>query len=334
MSSIPHIQTEGLVWKPLEVEHVAELAALIERMEKADNPPYRTSPEEVASLFSQGIEWEACGGWDLDGTLRGYGITRLVPSDTVAQAVCSGGVDPTWRNRGIGGAVLDWEIEVSRRLLHEATDGVAEIVIYVDDTAKDFTPRLRAAGFVEKQSFAELRRELSAPIEPIEPGQYLSVVPWSEDLDDQIRKAHNRLMEAAVGAPPKDAEAWAVEGRDFFAPEWSFVALDKSTDRAQVAGYLLSARYEQDWEALGWKEGYTEILGVLPQWRNTKLAPALLTAAMNAYHKDGMEYAAVGLATDNYTGAADLYQRLGYVSVGGSTMWVIEIIPGVTTPEN
>ena len=40
------------------------------------------------------------------------------------------------------------------------------------------------------------------------------------------------------------------------------------------------------------REGYTDMLGVLADYGGRGVAPALLTAAMRAYQRDGMEFAA------------------------------------------
>ena len=71
-----------------------------------------------------------------------------------------------------------------------------------------------------------------------------------------------------------------MQGRTAFAPEWSFVAVDRTGDRPRVAGFLLASRYEQDWAALGWREGYIDQLGVLSAWRETHVADALILASM------------------------------------------------------
>ena len=93
----------------------------------------------------------------------------------------------------------------------------------------------------------------------------------------------------------------------------------------RVAGYLRSGRYEQDWEALGWREGYTDVLGVLSDYRHRQIGPALLVAAMRAYAADGMEYAAAGVDTDNPSGAVDLYQSLGYVPTRGTILYALDV---------
>ena len=68
--------------------------------------------------------------------------------------------------------------------------------------------------------------------------------------------------DVAAASPRRDDHGWNPEtwtdGRTYFVPEWSFLVLDRTTDRAQVAGYLYSGRYEQDWEAIGGSEGYVD----------------------------------------------------------------------------
>lgn len=316
----PHLVTTGLTWRELNESHAQELFDLITALEKVDNPPYRTSLAEVEEIFHSGFI--GLGGWDGDSRLQAFTTIRLQEANQI-QAVCSAGVALPWRNRGIGKAILKWSVAVAREEIAQRGQG-GQIVIYTDSSVGNFEHNLEDAGFQVERQFIELRRPLTQAIEVLAPGQYLEVVPWREEFDEQVRRAHNKLMEITLGLPPQDPQVWA-SGRAFFAPEWSFVALDKSTDRAEVAGYLLSARYSQDWDALGWREGYTEILGVLPQWRQTLVAPALLTAALDAYQRDGMEYAAVGLANDNPTLVAELYRRLEYEPVGESKMWIIDL---------
>ena len=69
-------------------------------------------------------------------------------------------------------------------------------------------------------------------------------MPWSTELDEQVRLAHNEAFADHWGSEPRTAQEWA-QGRSMFAPTWSFAAIDEAT--GEVAGYLMSARYEQDW---------------------------------------------------------------------------------------
>lgn len=302
------------------MENRDELLALIAEMERVDNPPYRTSPAEVDQIFT--TDFTGLGGWNQDSRLVAYAIVRLVESNGY-QAICSGGVAVGWRKRGVGTEILEWQVTVARRMLARVPHP-AQIVCLIDQVARNVSGWMQTFGFEKNHSFQEMRRELAAPITPVVPGQYLEIIPWHPDFDDLVRRAHNELMRLTSGSPAQDMGAWTAN-RTFFAPQWSFIALDKSRDVAKVAGYLLSASYEQDWEARGWKEGYIEMLGVLPEYAGTQVPPALLTRALAAYQKDGMDYAAVCLAEENPTEVAKLYADCGFKTTGESTIWVTEI---------
>lgn len=319
---VPVPQTPGLVWKPLTVKNRDELVGLIADMESIDNPPYRTSPMEVDQILA--TDFVGLGGWNQDSRLVAYAVVRVVEAN-ISQAICSGGVAAGWRKRGVGTEILSWQIETARLMLSGLTRP-AQIVCLLDKIGSSDTTWMRTFGFEKAHSFQELRRDLQAPLAEVVPGKYLEVVTWQESFDDKVRRAHNELMRLTSDAPAQDREAWT-SNRPFFAPQWSFVALDKSRDVAQVAGYLLSACYQQDWEARGWKEGYIEMLGVLPEYAETQVAPALLANALRAYQSDGMDYAAVGLAAENPTEIAKLYTEFGFETTGESAIWVAEVNP-------
>ena len=121
-------------------------------------------------------------------------------------------------------------------------------------------------GFRWARTYYELRASLEdlAPVPDL--GSYMSIEAWGPQWEEPALRAANRLNESEWGRPPLTQEQW-MQGRTAFAPEWSFVAVDRTGDRPRVAGFLLASRYEQDWAALGWREGYIDQLGVLSAWR-------------------------------------------------------------------
>ncbi|PFG37897.1 acetyltransferase (GNAT) family protein [Georgenia soli] len=322
---VPPPDGGGLVWRPLTQADGAALVSLVSRIEDADNPPYRTSAEETLEYFHHSHRWSALGAWEAD-RLVAFGFVRVRHGDTVkVRAFCSGGVTPERRGQGLGGALLDWQIGRARQMLAESErEAPARIVVHVDDDMEVLAGQLRRRGFEPRRWYSQLRRDLSLPIPDVRLDRPLSVEPWTPEIDDAVRRAHNKAFGDQWGSQPHTPETWA-EGRTHHAPSWSFVALDRSSDRAQVAGYLMSSRYDQDWPALGWSEGYTEILGVLPDWRGKHVATALLTRAMRAYADDGMQYAGLDVDADNPTGATALFMNLGYERTRGSAMYTIEI---------
>ena len=183
---------------------------------------------------------------------------------------------------------------------------------------------LKDMGFEPMRWYREVRRFLGDEIPEVDVDGFITIDPWIPEIDSDVRRAYDQAMAETWKAENITPEDWTA-GSAYFAPQWSFVAMDRSGDRARVAGYLRSGRYEQDWEALGWREGYTDVLGVLSDYRHRRIGPALLVAAMRAYAADGMEYAAAGVDTDNPSGAVDLYQSLGYVPTRGTILYALDV---------
>ncbi len=321
-----------LAWLPLGPADNQDLAHLLHRAEVVDDPPYRTTAQETAEYFIDPT-YSGVAGRDAEGVMRAFGLVRLRPAEKVYASII-GIVDPLWRRRGIGGALLHWQVERARHLIGveraaavgtPRAEAPAHVVTTVLEGDERMMQHLAELNFEPRRWYRELRRDLSVPVPDVDLDGFLSVEPWSEELDDAARRAHNEaLLSDSTGQAPMSVEEWA-SGRAYFAPAWSFMAVDRSGDRARVAGYLRSGRYEQDWEALGWREGYTDMLGVRAEYRGRQVGEALLTAAMRAYARDGMQFAATGVDSDNPTGALDLYHELGYTPTRGSVLYSLQV---------
>jgi mycothiol synthase len=323
----PDPRATGLTWRPLSRDDVPALAALMARVEDADAQPFRTSEAEVDEGFDG--DWkdparDSRVGVDADGQPRAWVVLDAPPGDVrVIRVWTSGGVDPQWRGRGIGGALVAWATARARQKLAESgKDAPGRIAAFIEDHRADALALHAAAGFTPIRYFTDMRRDLAQPLPEVTVPEGLRIVPWSDELDDAVRVAHNEAFADHWGSEPRTPEAWQV-GRAKFAPQWSHVAVDAAT--GEVAGYAVSGRYEQDWAVAGYTSGYTELLGVRRAWRGRGLAPALLAAAMRSYQADGMQYAELDVDTENPSGAHGLYARLGYEVTHGSVMCTIEV---------
>lgn len=317
-----------LVWRPLQMSDAEPLLALVQVIEAADEALERTSIEEVVEILTGPwleLAADTLGGFDDSGTIRAYAIVQTPPADSLLRAYLHGAVHPAWRGRGIGRAVLAWlEGRGRQKLAASGKDLPARLAVMVEAKARDHRRLYAAAGFSPVRWYTTMRRDLSTPLPSVPAPEGLRIVGWDDALDEQVRLAHNEAFADHWGSQPQTRESWT--HRDgHFAPAWSFVALDSSSGTQEVAGYLISGRYDQDWEAQGYSCGYTDLLGVRRPWRGRGLAASLLATAMAAYRADGMEYTALRVDAANPTGARGLYERLGYEATHDFVLYSIEI---------
>jgi mycothiol synthase len=317
----------GLTWRPLTPDDGAGLTTLVTAIEEADSEPFRTSYDEVMEKFEGAWKDHArdtLAGVDDSGVLRAWAQVNQPPGDvSVVRTYLDGGVHPEWRARGIGRELLAWQVDRARQVLAATGKDVpGRIAAFASEQATATIALLQAAGLAPIRVYSELRRPLGEDLPERVPPSGVRIAPWSDERDEDVRLAHNEAFASHWGSEPQTGESWR-SGRSQFAPDWSLVALDEESD--EVAGYLLSGRYEQDWEIAGHSSGYVELLGVRPGWRRRGVAPALLAAVMARLRADGIEYAEIGVDTENLSGALGLYTSLGFAPFHRATMYTIEL---------
>lgn len=351
--TLPVPTAGGLTWRPWTRADVPELAELLHAVEQADGRVWFTSAAEIAESFDAPVSDAARDtlvGLDADGTMRAYAWVERYPTDGAAllRASVTGGVHPTRRGEGIGTELLAWATGRARQVLAASgTDArlaglPGRISAHVEDTSPaERRELLRAGGFEPVRYYANLVRDLSAPVPAVGLEPPLRLVPWSDALEDATRLARNDAFRDHWGSQPRTTESWRAH-RSHFAPQWSFVVVDESVEYAgsgseqpgdvtvapgtpYVVGLHQAERYEHDWASQGYTAGYTRLLGVRAGYRGRRIAAALLTHAMHVYAADGMQYAELDVDTDNPTGAPALYARLGYTRSDGSTLYSIEL---------
>ena len=338
----------GIAWRPLERADAPALHALVAAAEDADAQPFRTSLPELEEAFDapgQDPATDTIAAIDDDGRIVAYGAVTTRPGDeSVVRVFLHGGVLPGRRGEGLGRAVVAWMTGRARQVLAgSGRDLPGRILTYLEDDGPAAERHLyERAGFAARRYYATLRRDLADPIPAVELDGGLRLEPWTPDLDEAVRLAHNDAFRDHWGSEPQSPEVWA-HGRTLLAPQWSCVVVDPDpraaladgldaetrahveAGGALVAGYQLADRAEQDWAVQGYTSGYTATLGVRRAYRGRHLAPALLAAGMRAFAADGMQYAVLDVDTENPTGAYGLYSSLGYAKTVGSRMLSIEV---------
>ena len=330
--SCPYVELpsadRGVHWRELHPNDRHALSNLIARIEARDNPPYRTSFEEVEEMLSQASDWFGIAAFASRGMASGEMVAfmqMVVRQSGSIECLCQGGVDPRFRRIGLGGALVHWQTDAARHVLtRDLYRGqLGRVVTNVDPGNEELEDHLKRLGYHWSRTYYELRAELSDVPGAPDLGSYLRIEQWGSQWEDATRRAANRLNEQDWGRPLTE-EQWLM-GRTAFMPEWSFVAVDYRGDRPKVAGFLLASRYEQDWAALGWKEGYIDQMGVLEDWRHAAVVDALIIATMRAQQRDGMERVGTGLGSTNQSSALAVYESLGFRIVGQTRLYALDI---------
>lgn len=313
------LRATGLTWRPIAAADVPAWHRLVRAIEAADQPAERYSAGDLQDELLDG-SWkdprtDSLLGLDADGTPRAFAHVEVRPGDTRSvRAFCWGGVDPTWRGRGVGRALLAWQEELARRKIAASGKAVpGRVMVHVEGRLQDRRRLAERAGFRPVRWFVDMTRRLDTAPPEVELPAGLRLVPFDPAYSERTRLAHNEAFAEHWGSEPRAPEDWerATVGGRSFRPDWSFVVLDGD----EVAAYTLGSAYRQDWEGQGYTCGWTDLLGVRPAWRGRRLARALLAASMRAFAASGMERADIGVDSENAFGALDLYRRLGYEPV-------------------
>lgn len=300
-------------WRPLRVSDAESLHQLISRIELKDNPPYRTTLGEVRGWLQDTDKTRGRIGIAADGPRKNepicYAIVTL--SDNSRECRARGGVCPDYRGLGVGGAVVSWQVEQGTTLLRDVTGEGGRILTQVAGEQNELQVHLTRMGFSWARSSYELRRELSdLPLMP-QLGTYYSVELWSQEWDHAARRLYARLIEEQWSMPGQSNDEWSM-GMEAFRPEWSFVALDKTGDRPSLVGFVRVSAYPEDWEALGWSEGYIDLLGVEEFPGSNAISKALVIASMDSQAASGMRKVATGVGVASNAGALSFYEELGF----------------------
>lgn len=286
--------------------------ALQRRIEAADAIPYVTPREQFA-------DWLTDPFLDLardtrlveaGGTVVGWArIWNRNEREREARAYLFGGVDPAHRRQGIGGMLLEWQIARAAEQIAAAPPGLPRFVrapAYSHEA--DRLALFARHGLVPARYNDELLRDLAdVPPRPATPG--ITIVPWDDALSEAARVAQNEAFEDHWGSTARDPAAWAHELASHGTRlDLSFLALDG----AQVVGVCRNGQFPGDEALTGRRDGWIMNLSTVRSHRKKGIASALIVASLEAFRAAGFTHAALGVDSENPTGAYGLYEQLGF----------------------
>ncbi len=224
---------------------------------------------------------------------------------------------PDWRRKGIGTAMLryleDHLHQISQELLDEGViteDTPRYFDTFASDTEIGKEALLKKARYKPVRFSYSMVRPLSEPVDvtpmpegleirTVQPGQFRQV--WEAD-----QEAFRDHWGYVVGTE-KNYQRWLkdpLNDPDLWKVAW---------EGDQVAGMVLNFLNQKENEEYNRLRGWTENISVRKSWRRRGLASALLTRSLLMFKVMGMDHAALGVDTQNLTGALDLYKGVGFV---------------------
>jgi ribosomal protein S18 acetylase RimI-like enzyme len=217
-------------------------------------------------------------------------------------------LDPAWRRQGIGQALLDWDLN---RLRDIGRDHVGKKVFRagVDDGEVGTKALLTKNGFVAATFGAEMARGIVGELPSAELPEGLEIRPVAEAHLRAIWEADVEAFRDHWGFRPQTENDYkAFLDHPYNDPSLWKVAWEGDRVVGQVRSYI-DPEGNQEYGRL---RGWTENISTMKEWRGRGVARVLICESMKVLRERGMEEVALGVHTENPTGAFQLYSSLGY----------------------
>jgi len=221
-----------------------------------------------------------------------------------------GAVEPRFRRRGIGSAVLR---DNERRAASLAASHDTERTRTFGAWAADGRPgsRLLASNGYEvvRWFFDMVRPDLDDLPEPPPMPEGLELRPVTPELHEAVWRANREAFRDHWGGADESEAAmrrfFETPGRD---PSLWLVAFDGD----EVAAGVFNGIYPEQDAALGIRRGWLDSVFTRRPWRRRGLARALILRSLILLKEHDMTSAALGVDADNPSGALGLYESAGF----------------------
>ncbi|MBN2044880.1 MAG: GNAT family N-acetyltransferase [Anaerolineales bacterium] len=217
---------------------------------------------------------------------------------------------PDWRRKGIGEAMAAHLINRIKEISHQHPSQTEKFIqAWGSDTQVWWDQLITTLGFTPIRYGILMTRPCSQPVDILPLPEGVEIRPVEDNL---VRQIFNAIVESFqdhwnfVEPDEKDFIAWQ-DDPDFDPSLW-VVAWDGD----QVVGTVLNYINKEENQNFNRKRGYTENICTRRPWRRQGIARALLTHSIRMFQEMGMEETALGVDTENTSGALNLYQDVGY----------------------
>ena len=261
---------------------------------------------------------------EVDGKLVGYNRLAWWKEVEDGTHVYShwGFVHPHWRGRGIGRALFH---RAEARLREIAADHPQDAPKLLDagtgDHVTGLAELIQSEGYEPVRHWYDMVRPNLDDIPDLPLPEGVEVRPTNKDNREQMHRIWAAEVEAFKDhwgqdeAEESDFDRWNSWGK--FTPELWMVAWEGDEVVGMVRNFI-----DHDWNArTGIKRGWTENISVRRPWRKKGVAKALIARSLHLHKLLGLSEAALGVDTQNPSGALQLYQSMGYETVKSGTSY-------------
>ena len=327
MSEFPALPA-GLTVRPMHPDDIVAIVALETAAEPVDDTGQHESAEDLTNWFVNDLVDLA-----LDtrvvlarDELVGWASAIAPPTFRDAYGVhLEGRVRPDWRGRGIGRALLAWQLERGAQVHADRhPEAPARLTALVLTTMPSLEALVRRAGLQPVRWFSQMERPLT-DLPPRRRVEGVQLVPFSWDRDSDVRLAHNAAFTEHYGSSERDVASWQVmfTGQPSFRPDLSVLAIEGDA----VLGYALSYVSEATAAATGSRQSYFGQIGVVPGARGRGLSKAVIIEALHAAAAADCQTAGLEVDSENVTGALGLYESLGFGTYRTQVSWSRHLDP-------
>lgn len=313
-----HIDVPGLVFRRFRgAADYPAMAAIIEACAAADQIESVTTVDDVALQYAHLVNCDPQRDMifaEVNGQVISYWRGTWWDEDEGPLIYTFAGyVAPDWRESGIGRTMLRWIEDRLRQVAAGHDPQRPKFFQYFAIRDDDFTARLLAD---EGYHIARRGQEMVRPSLDVIPD-----FPLPAGLEVRpVRPEHLRaIWEADVEAfrdhwgfhePTEEEYQHFLDSKETAQPELWQIAWDMATNEVagQVKPYI---NYEEN-EKFGRRRGYTENISVRRPWRRRGLARALIVRSLHAQREWGMTESALGVDSENTTGATRVYEDCGF----------------------
>ena len=317
----------GLVLRPYAGEaDLPEMVRIQNAEWEADGLGYReTVAEQTAFHAHPSAQFDPARDSvmaEVDGRVVGHARCDWVDtSDGLREYRSRGAVDPAWRRRGIGSALLA-ECERRQRQLaatHE-TDLPRILGTFAEGRNAGANALAERFGYEPARWFCDMERPgLDAELPGIAPlPDGIEVRPVSADQLRTIWKADVEAFQDHWGGHDESDEALE---RFLDSPDHDPSIWVVAWDGDEVVSACINVIYVHENEAIGRRRGWLESVFTRRAWRRRGIGGALIDRSLHALAERGMDTAALGVDADNPSGALRLYESHGFVVTERGTAW-------------